>query len=70
MWVSGQFFFYQDILHKNKTNTYLNISMQSVDKVSDIDKKVSQIDNMRSMIASLLQSIDKILETDKKSSSN
>ena len=26
---------------------------QSVDKVSDIDKKVSQIDNMRSMIASL-----------------
>ena len=44
--------------------------MQSVDKVSDIDKKVSQIDNMRSMIASLLQSIDKILETDKKSSSN
>ena len=44
--------------------------MQSVDKVSDIDKKVSQIDNMRPMIASLLQSIDKILETDKKSSSN
>ena len=27
---------------------------QSIDKVSDIDKKVSQIDKMRSMIASLL----------------
>ena len=26
---------------------------QSIDKVSDIDKKVSQIDKMRSMIASL-----------------
>ena len=39
-------------------------------KVSDIDKKVSQINNMRSMIASLSQSIDKISDIDKKNNSN
>ena len=49
---------------------------QSTDKVSDIDKKISQIDkkeqenkfidNMKSMRDSLSQSIDKISETDKK----
>ena len=45
---------------------------RSIDKVSEIDKKISQIDknkfidNMRSMNASLSQSIDIISETDKK----
>ena len=48
----------------------------SIDKVSEIDNKISQIDkkeqenkftdNMRSMTASLIQSIDKVSETDKK----
>ena len=47
---------------KGNTNFFLRMTFansttasltQSVDKVSDIDKKVSQIDNMRSMIASL-----------------
>ena len=40
---------------------------QSIDKVSKIDKKISQnkfIDNMRSMIFSLTQSIDKVSEID------
>ena len=50
--------------------------LQSIDNVSDIDKKISQIDkkepennfidNMRSMTASLPQSIDKVSEIDKK----
>ena len=42
---------------------------QSIDKVSKIDKKISQnkfIDNMRSMIFSLRQSIDKVSEIDRK----
>ena len=42
---------------------------QSIDKVSKIDKKISQnkfIDNMRSMIFSLTQSIDKVSEIDRK----
>ena len=53
---------------------------QSIDKVSEIDKKVAQIDkkepenkfidNMKSMMASLSQSIDKVSEIDKKNSPN
>ena len=53
---------------------------QSIDKVSEIDKKISQIDtkkqenkfidNMRSMMVSLSQSIDKVSEIDKKESVN
>ena len=42
---------------------------ESIDKVSKIDKKISQnkfIDNMRSMIFSLTQSIDKVSEIDRK----
>ena len=49
---------------------------QSIDKVSEIDKRISQtdkkepenkfIDNMRSMMASLSQSIDKVSEIDRK----
>ena len=49
---------------------------QSIDKVSEIDKKISQIDkkepenefigSIRSMMTSLSQSIDKVSETDKK----
>ena len=42
---------------------------QSIDKVSKVDRKISQkifIDNMRSMIFSLTQSIDKVSEIDKK----
>ena len=49
---------------------------QSIDKVSEIDNKISQIDkkeqenkfadNMRSMVSSLLQSIDKVSEIDNK----
>ena len=42
---------------------------QFVDKVSEIDKKLSQnefTDNMRSMIFSLTQSIDKVSEIDRK----
>ena len=42
---------------------------QSIDKVSETDKKLSQnkfIDNMRSMIFSLTQSIDKVSEIDRK----
>ena len=48
----------------------------SIDKVSDIDNKISQIDkketenkltdSIRSMTTSLLQSIDEVSETDKK----
>ena len=48
----------------------------SIDKVSEIDNKISQIDkkeqenksidNMRSMVSSLSQSIDKVSEIDKK----
>ena len=50
--------------------------LQSVDKVSEIDKKILSndkkesentfIDNMRSMLTSLSQSIDKVSEIDKK----
>ena len=50
----------------------------SIDKVSEIDNKISQIDkkeqenkftdNMKSMVSSLLQSIDKVSEADKKKS--
>ena len=50
--------------------------LQSIDKVSVIDKKISQIDkkepenkftdSMKTMMASLSQSIDKISEIDKK----
>ena len=50
----------------------------SIDKVSEIDNKISQIDkkehenkfteNMRSMNASFIQSIDKVSEIDKKMS--
>ena len=53
---------------------------QSIDKVSEIDKKISQIDkkepenkfidNVRSMMASLSQSIDKVSEIDKKNITN
>ena len=46
---------------------------QSIDKVSKIDKKISQnksIDNMRSMIFSLTQSIDKVSEIDRKNITN
>ena len=53
---------------------------QSIDKVSEIDRKISQIDkkepeskfidNMRSMMASLLQPIDKVSEIDKKNHAN
>ena len=49
---------------------------QSIDRVSEIDRKIAQIDesepenkftdNMRSMISSLSQSIDKVSEIDKK----
>ena len=49
---------------------------QSINKISEIDNKISQIDekepenkftdNMRSMISSLSQSIDKVSEIDKK----
>ena len=49
---------------------------QSIDKVSEIDQKISQtdkkepennfIDNLRSMIASSSQFIDKVSEIDKK----
>ena len=42
-----------------------------IDKISQIDKKIMQIDkketdNMRSMLSSLSQSIDKVSEIDKK----
>ena len=50
--------------------------LQSVDKISEINKKIAQIDNkepdnkftdnMRSMIDSLLQSVNKISEINKK----
>ena len=38
----------------DKIRSTMTSLSQSIDKVSDIDKKVSQIDKMRSMIASLL----------------
>ena len=44
---------------------------QSIDKVSEIEQKISQnefTDNMRSMIFSLAQSIDKVSEIDRKMS--
>ena len=45
--------------------------LKSVNKISEIDKKISQIDNkftynIRFMIDSLLKSVNKILEIDKK----
>ena len=43
---------------------------QSIDKVSEINKKISRIDNMRSMISSLSQSFDKVSEIDKKNITN
>ena len=43
---------------------------QSIDKVSEINKKISRIDNMRSMISSISQSIDKVSEIDKKNITN
>ena len=42
---------------------------QSIDKVSEIDEKISQnkfINNMRSTLFSLKQSIDKVSEIDRK----
>ena len=56
---------YQRLIIKNLKN----LLSQSINKVLEIDKKLSQnkfIDNMRSMIFSLTQSIDKVSEIDRK----
>ena len=47
-----------------------SLSQSIIDKVSEINKKISRIDNMRSMISSISQSIDKVSEIDKKNITN
>ena len=53
----------------NTMRSMTNSLSQSSDKVSKIDKKISQnkfVDNMRSIIFSLTQSVDKVSEIDRK----
>ena len=61
--------FMQDSLSNLVDNLSGINNKESIDKVSKIDKKISQnkfINNMRSMVFSLTQSINKILEIDRK----